>query len=153
MGAALAVDMRRDDRRVSGGGRRVSSVTGSAAPDADLFGRGPDRRGHLRLVPGGSETASTQQRAVSVRLTRAGRMVRAGVVVGVAVAALGLGVGAVQALADGDNQVTVQPGQTMWQVAAHELPQLPTPEAVARIQLANGLNSAEVHAGQVLQIP
>jgi LysM repeat protein len=30
---------------------------------------------------------------------------------------------------------------------------LPTRDAVARIQLANGLNSSQVHAGQVLLIP
>ena len=151
MGAALAVT-RWDGRRVGGAGR-PGVAADLEATDADLFGRGPGRRGHLRLVPEGAGTGSSRQLGSSARLTRAGRLVRAGVVAGVAVAALGLGAGAVQALAAGDYQVTVQPGQTLWQLAAHELPQLPTPEAVARIRLANGLNSAEVHAGQVLQIP
>jgi hypothetical protein len=38
-------------------------------------------------------------------------------------------------------------------VAARELPQLPVADAVARIQVANDLASAQVHAGQSLLIP
>ena len=49
--------------------------------------------------------------------------------------------------------VTVQAGQTLSAIAAHELPEMPVREGVARLQLANGLSSSEVHAGQVLQIP
>jgi hypothetical protein len=49
--------------------------------------------------------------------------------------------------------VTVEGGQTMSAIAARELPDLPVPEGVARIQLANRLSSSDVHAGQVLRIP
>jgi LysM repeat protein len=49
--------------------------------------------------------------------------------------------------------VTVQAGQTLSHVAARELPQLPIGTAVAEIQLANRLNTTQVHAGQQLVIP
>jgi hypothetical protein len=38
-------------------------------------------------------------------------------------------------------------------VAAAQLPTLPIDNAVARIQLANGLSTSQVHAGQSLLIP
>ena len=49
--------------------------------------------------------------------------------------------------------VTVEAGQTLSSIAARELPDMPVREGVARLQLANGLSSSDVHAGQVLQIP
>ena len=48
---------------------------------------------------------------------------------------------------------TVSAGQTLSEVAAAQLPGLPINEGVARIQLANGLNTSQVHAGQSLLIP
>ena len=52
-----------------------------------------------------------------------------------------------------DHATTVSAGQTLSEVAAAELPGLPVDEAVARLQLANGLNTSQVHAGQSLLIP
>jgi hypothetical protein len=52
-----------------------------------------------------------------------------------------------------DHATTVSAGQTLSEVAAVQLPSLPIPDAVARIQLANGLNTLQVHAGQSLLIP
>jgi hypothetical protein len=52
-----------------------------------------------------------------------------------------------------DHATTVLAGQTLSEVAATQLPSLPIHNAVARIQLANGLNTSQVHAGQVLLIP
>jgi hypothetical protein len=52
-----------------------------------------------------------------------------------------------------DHATTVVAGQTLSEVAAVQLPGLPIPDAVARIQLVNGLNSSQVHAGQSLLIP
>jgi len=52
-----------------------------------------------------------------------------------------------------DHVTTVSAGQTLSEVAAVQLPSLPIPEAVARIQLANDLSSSQVHAGQSLLIP
>lgn len=52
-----------------------------------------------------------------------------------------------------DHATTVSAGQTLSEVAAVQLPSLPIPDAVARIQLANGMNTLQVHAGQSLLIP
>jgi predicted Zn-dependent protease len=52
-----------------------------------------------------------------------------------------------------DHATTVLAGQTLSEVAAVQMPGLPIPDAVARIQLVNGLNSSQVHAGQSLLIP
>lgn len=50
-------------------------------------------------------------------------------------------------------QTLVSPGQTLSEVAVAHLPSLPIDEAVALIQLANGLNTDQVHSGQSLLIP
>jgi hypothetical protein len=52
-----------------------------------------------------------------------------------------------------DHATTVAVGQTLSDVAAAQLPSLPINEAVARVQLVNGLNTTQVHAGQSLLIP
>lgn len=52
-----------------------------------------------------------------------------------------------------DHATTVSAGQTLSDVAAAQLPRLPVAEAMARLQLANGLNTSQVHAGQSLLIP
>jgi hypothetical protein len=52
-----------------------------------------------------------------------------------------------------DHATTVSAGQTLSDVAATQLPRLPINDAVARIQLVNGLNTSQVHAGQSLLIP
>jgi hypothetical protein len=48
---------------------------------------------------------------------------------------------------------TVSPGQTLSQIAVAKLPGLSISNAMAQIQLANGLNTSQVHAGQLLLIP
>jgi hypothetical protein len=52
-----------------------------------------------------------------------------------------------------DHATAVLSGQTLSEVAAVQLPSLPIPDAVARIQLANGMNTSQVRAGQLLLIP
>ncbi|EBM0725498.1 LysM peptidoglycan-binding domain-containing protein, partial [Salmonella enterica subsp. enterica serovar Senftenberg] len=52
-----------------------------------------------------------------------------------------------------DHATTVESGQTLSEVAATQLPQLPLADAVARIQVANDLAGNDVHAGQTLLIP
>jgi hypothetical protein len=52
-----------------------------------------------------------------------------------------------------DHATTVGAGQTLSDVAATQLPGLLINDAVARIQLVNGLNTSQVHAGQSLLIP
>jgi LysM repeat protein len=90
-----------------------------------------------------------------LRVTRAGRLAVTLVVATAAVALL-----AVVLVGGGgsggpaiDHSTTVRPGQTLSEVALQQLPQLPVAEAVAQIQLANGLSSSAVHAGQSLLIP
>ena len=103
----------------------------------------------LRLV-GPGERASVP----ATSLTRRGRLlitllVSAAVLTVVLMLATSGGVAAPQI----DHATTVFAGQTLSEVAAAQLPSLPITEAVARIQLANGLNTSQVQAGQSLLIP
>jgi predicted Zn-dependent protease len=52
-----------------------------------------------------------------------------------------------------DHVTTVSAGLTLSEIAATQLPSLPIQDGMARIQLANGLSTSQVHAGQLLQIP
>lgn len=90
----------------------------------------------------------------ATRLTRRGRFVIT-LMATVALAALAVSLTApADAAPPGiDHATTVSAGQTLSEVAASQLPGLPVPDAVARLQLTNGLNSSQVHAGQVLLIP
>jgi len=90
----------------------------------------------------------------ATRLTRRGRLVVT-LVTAVAVVALAV-VLATSVDAAGpeiDHATTVSAGQTLSEVAAEQLPSLPISDGVARIQLVNGLNTTQVHAGQSLLIP
>ena len=115
-------------------------------------------RAHLRLVGpderGRCEVPVWQPAGSAIRFTRRGRLVMA-VAASAAVLALAMVLAAsVDAAApEIDHATTVLAGQTLSEVAAVQLPSLPIPDAVARIQLVNGLNSSQVHAGQSLLIP
>jgi LysM repeat protein len=127
----------------------------SAAVDWELApspSRMPSRtaRPQLRLV-------SPEERASVpvIGLTRRGRLL---IVLMVAAAALTLTIVLTNPSISGappriDHATTVSVGQTLSDVAAAQLPSLPISEAVARIQLANGLNTNQVHVGQSLLIP
>jgi hypothetical protein len=93
-----------------------------------------------------------------VRLTRRGRLLLSLVVL------LGLVTGAVllaggpTALAGTDRpvtheRVTVQPGQTLWQIAERTAPGSDPRETVQRILDLNGLQTSEVQAGTALLLP
>ena len=103
----------------------------------------------LHLVPSGRAAVARP----AVKVTRFGRLLISASTVAVftLLAVTLLGVGA--AGASIDHRITVRAGQTLSQVAATELPQLPVSEGVAQIQLANDLNTSQVHAGQELAIP
>ena len=109
----------------------------------------PAARPPLRLVGPG-------ERAVvpATRLTRRGRLL---ITLTVTAAALTLAVGLATSVSASapqiDHATTVFAGQTLSEVAAAQLPGLPIDEAVVRIQLANDLNTSQVHAGQLLLIP
>jgi len=108
-------------------------------------------RPQLTSLPCGPEVA--ERRPVRLRITRAGRLAITAVVLAALVAltvALLSGGAAATVI---DHSTTVQQGQTLSQVAATQLPELPVADAVARIQVANDLTSDQVHAGQTLLIP
>lgn len=112
-------------------------------------------RPNLRLVPDlpTTPTAHDVAPAVGLRLTRRGWLA-IGVIVLAVTALCGLLIArAVAPAPTGPTSVVVKSGQTLSEVAHRALPQLPVQEAVVRVQLANGLNSLQVSAGQTLLIP
>ncbi|WP_404392959.1 LysM peptidoglycan-binding domain-containing protein [Humibacillus xanthopallidus] len=116
-----------------------------------------DRRAHLVLVPTGPDAvrAARAARATQppLRLTRLGRLVIA-LVIATAIAVLGVGLaGQLATASSAPRAVTVVAGDTLSEIAARELPGLPIADGVIEIQLANGLSSSQVSAGQALLIP
>jgi nucleoid-associated protein YgaU len=101
-----------------------------------------------------------------VRLTRRGRRVVAGFVLGVVIVAatvLWMSVaGSVQASSHasapgsayrGMTQVVVQPGQTLWSIAAAAEPSGNLWAVVQQIMNVNALSGAQIQAGQLLWVP
>ena len=132
-----------------------TSGTGAAA----LPGRVPSparmpRPRHLSLVPAPDE--SQAERAGSsgrLVLTRRGRLVLAvlGALVAALVAAFVLaGASAADTV---PHAVTVQPGETLSEIAVRELPDVAIRAGVIELIAANHLRSDQVTAGQVLTIP
>ena len=120
----------------------------SAAVAWDLSSRGQSARPQLRLVPTGRDVRP------ALRLSRRGRLavtlvVAAAVLMVTIVVAAGSG--AAEPVVQGT--ATVSSGQTLSEVAAQQLPGLPVPDGVARLQLVNHLTSTQVHAGQILLLP
>lgn len=106
-------------------------------------------RTQLRLVGPGERAA-----VPATRLTRRGQLLITLVVCAAAVAlAVGLASFVSASGVEIDHATTVFAGQTLSEVAAAQLPGLSINEAVARIQLANNLNTLQVQAGQSLLIP
>ena len=131
----------------------MSAVTWESLPvhPVGRDDRAAIRRGHLSLVP-----PAQPVRRPGLHLTRLGRLVLTllalAVVVAFTTAALGGGPGSSAPLVP-DHAVTVGSGQTLSQIASSELPGLPLDVAVARLQLANGLNTTAVHVGEILVVP
>ncbi len=87
------------------------------------------------------------------RLTRRGRLVVA-LIVAVMLSVLALAfAGQLASAAAPPRSVTVEAGQTLSEIAARELPQLPIAAGIVELQLANNLSTSHVHAGQGLVIP
>ena len=109
-------------------------------------------RPRLRLVGPGERAAAPAR--LAIRLNRRGRLF---ITLAVAAAVLSLTVGVTTSVSAAapqiDHATTVSAGQTLSEVAVAQLPILPVNEAVARIQVANALNTSQVHAGQSLLIP
>ena len=111
-------------------------------------------RSHLVLVPTGPEAVRAARAAQPpMRLTRLGRLV-VSLLVAATVSVLGVGLAGQLASATGaSHTVTVQSGQTLSDIAARELPDLPIAEGVVELQMANGLSSNQIHTDQRLVIP
>ncbi len=101
-----------------------------------------------------------------VRLTRRGRRVVAGFALAVIIVAVTLlwmsAAGSVQASSGasatrsayrGMTQVVVQPGQTLWSIAAAAEPSGNSWAVVQQIIDVNALNSADIQAGELLWVP
>lgn len=117
----------------------------------------PVRRSHLRLVGRDEVPAmaiAPSQGGDQLRLTRRGRLaitLTVATLLALAVTVL-LGTVLSAGAASGETLV-VQPGQTLSEIAATELPWLPLDRGVVQIQLANDLSTLHVQAGQELEIP
>ncbi|USQ77282.1 LysM peptidoglycan-binding domain-containing protein [Ornithinimicrobium cryptoxanthini] len=113
-------------------------------------------RGHLRLVTADDLPQTGAMRAPAgtpLTLTRRARLLMTLTVAGALVVVIAAAMGVFPAMAAGSHTVVVQPGQTLSHVAVAELPELPMDRAIVQIQLANEMNSLDVQAGTVLQIP
>lgn len=104
--------------------------------------------GHLRAV-GAQERAPRQEQ---LHITRRGRLALTATVALVLVLALAGLLGTLSP-AGASTAVVVEPGMTLSQIAADQLPGLPLSQAVTDIQRANKLSTTDIAAGQTLVIP
>ena len=88
-------------------------------------------------------------RAGGVRL--GGRAVLAAVLVGVA--AIGMTVAAHGGASGSYRTVVVEPGDTLWSIAARQYPGDDVRERVQDIEAANGLSGPQIEAGETLRLP
>ena len=103
---------------------------------------------HLRLVGADERKAP----APALRITRRGRLAVTGTVALVLVLALSMVLGS-WGPAAATSAMVVEPGMTLSQIAAEQLPGVPLSQAVTDIQRANGLSGSSIAVGQVLVIP
>lgn len=128
-----------------------AGVVGVRAPQP-VGVRSPTTPPTLRLVS--SDERALGSVHLAARATRRGRLVLTLMaILAVVVLALMVATSVDAAEPEIDHATTVLTGQTLSEVAAAQLPTLPIPDAVARIQLVNAMNTSEVQAGQVLLIP
>lgn len=106
---------------------------------------------HLRLMPQ-TESAGGDGAVPQMRITRRGRVARAMAIV-MSIAALAVVTLMMMSPASAAIEVEVQPGQTLSDIAAQHLPNLPLDRAVVAVQLENNMNSVQVQTGQRLSIP
>lgn len=132
---------------------------------------GSGRSGRLRLVgdlePGreldhvaGREPLPERSHAVRrsavervhLRLTRRGRLALTGMVA-VLIALVAGSMVSMMGPAGATSAVVVEPGMTLTQIAAEQLPELPLSQAITDIQRANSLSTTSIAVGQELVIP
>ncbi|MFN8046410.1 MAG: LysM peptidoglycan-binding domain-containing protein [Dermatophilaceae bacterium] len=130
----------------------MSAVTWDEVALTGSPSRMPQRR-HLALVPPAPEVAAA---TTGFRLTRRGRLALTMLVLALVSVVTLLGVRsatATPATAAGvpASTVTVAAGETLSGIAARELPGVA--DGVARLQIANNLDSSAISAGATLVIP
>lgn len=121
------------------------AVDYAAAPDSVRLPTRPT----LVLVPTGVAVGG----GAHLRPTRAARLLATGLVALALAAGLAVATGPWGSTTPASYAVTVQPGDTLSEIAAREIPDLPVGAAVTKIQLANRMSTGQVDAGEVLLIP
>jgi hypothetical protein len=104
----------------------------------------------------GRRPAGRQARRVPVRLTRRGRVVLLALLLlltGVVAVLVAASTGEAATPAGPAPTVVVQPGDTLWSIAARYVPGPDPFGTIERIRQLNGLDGYTVHAGQRLQLP
>jgi hypothetical protein len=147
----------------AGSGRRSAAPTGSPVrtrPEDEsvaLAGRAPR--------PAGSARPAAVTASAPIRLTQRGRAVVAVLVVIIATVAVTVASLAAAGGAQASNhgrpgagyaglrQIVVQPGQTLWSIAAQAEPSADPRLVVAEIMTANAMTSTVIEAGQLLWVP
>lgn len=114
----------------------------------------------LRPVPvltrRGRPTRRSRRTGGAPRLTRRGRVLIALLIALVVSAAFSAGRASVQAATEAAPAlptVTVQPGETLWEIAERVAPQADRRETVARLARLNDLPGGRLRAGQRLVVP
>ena len=124
----------------------------SAVAWEPLEGYAAPSRPRLVVLPGGAGAPAVEETG-GLRITRRGRLVLLALAVLALAAVLGFSTVGGASAGSAEHTVTVEAGQTLSEVAAAELPGLSISEGVLAIQLANGLSTAQVSAGQRLVVP
>ena len=106
----------------------------------------------------GRPAGQSERVAVAVRLTRRGRLVVLALLFGLLLGIVVLAMAPAAATSGrGGNvlaeRVTVQPGDTLWAIAARVRPDADPRATIARIKDMNGLTSGAAQAGRVLLVP
>ena len=107
------------------------------------------QRPHLVVLPGGRGERGTSG---GLRVTRRGRVALVAMVLALATVLGFAGLRAAGAT-ESPRLVTVKAGQTLSEIAAAQLPDHSISAGIVAIQVANGLSTAQVNAGQKLVIP
>lgn len=113
---------------------------------------------HIRPEPHAITRLAPRSRATRLRITTRGRAVLATIVAAPFVMLALVFAGGGVAMANGESgsnlrSVTVLSGQNLWQVAEQVAPQADPREVIADLLSVNSLETAEVFAGQLLEIP
>lgn len=127
----------------------LDGTTNGYAVPRPVPGRSP--RPRLVLVPTGDSVRQLEPQPL--RLTRAGRLVLTSATVFVALLVAFVAFTGFAAASSPAETVTVQPGQTLSEIAAEHLTGGSIAAGVSALRDANDLPSAQVQAGQTLVIP